>query len=213
VLDQSAIPNDPNESLAYIVGTSGSTVSLDVAQVFTPSISGTLSSISVALSQSGPTQPLVVDIRSAPGDDPQTANSPVYGSVMVQASQVPKASGSFTNVSYTSISFSQFDIPVTAGVPLAIVMRCSEVTSDPFNNLWYWGASNQGHQIYSGGITWTRTGGTTGAWNSTAVFSTTVTDQGFEEFVSVPEPSCLIIFAAGFIFGARRPRRRAIICS
>ena len=190
VLDQSADPGKPIH--AYIVETAGQHNGQDVAQTFVPAVSGVLSSIDVLIDQVGSNQqPVTVDVRSAPGGTPQVADVPVLGSVDLAPSQIPVLSQAFqNNPTWTSVDFSSADIPVTAGVPLAIVLRSEEDSPGGYQ----WFCSNQGDNIYASGSSWIRPGETTDAWAAKDT-QNIATDQGFHDYVSVPEPSDIVSVA------------------
>lgn len=175
----------PSDS-AREVGTSGRTVANDVAQTFVPTISGTLSRVGVKASAGGaPSLPLIMDIRTAPGGIPDQSNSSVLGSILVVPSSLPPA---FDTQTWTYVDFSSFNIPVSAGTPMTLVLRSNQPYSFPPTRGYLWFASSQGQNIYPAGGTWTRGGGSL-EWE----YSAAETDLSFQQFVVVPEPSAAVL--------------------
>ena len=169
--------------------TAGATGPFDQAQTFTVGVSGILDRIDVLIEHfhfAGFTGDLLFDIRPTVGGVPTESNTVVLASGTASPASVPTSFGFF------SFDVRSFDVPVTPGEQLAIVLR------SPLGTYSWEGQANSpyrgGDIFFRNGfdfLTWTSSGAENGSLSNAAF--------GFREFVdvpstAVPEPTSLTLF-------------------
>jgi hypothetical protein len=167
--------------------------SVDKAQTFTVGITGELSRVSLSIFQNGlETEPLLFDLRTTAGGFPIQSNS---GPGVLAEITLP-AAGILPVPSFVDINLTAFDIPVSDGEVLALVLRSNADSIAPGHGYeWSTGFTN----LYPRGESFFRTPGNGWSVNSIAA------SQGFETFVDVvPEPSGLMLLIIGGFLGLMR---------
>jgi probable HAF family extracellular repeat protein len=201
VLDQA---ND--EAVTDVISFSEINIPYDFAQTFTVGLSGQLSRIELDVwRKSVTTQNLRVDIRRTVAGTPVASDSQALGVVTLPPSAVPiEPIHSFPYVpQFTSIDFSSFNIQVHSGDVLAIALHCD--ATDYYHG-YLWHTSNQGVDNYPRGTEFGRYNG--GAWYAPQY------DCAFHTFVTVPEPSMIVLLLAGALASiavAWRKMKRGVV--
>ncbi len=156
------------------------------AQTFTVGLTGHLASVDVmiALTTIDQNSDFVFDVRPTSGGIPQ-GDSSALASITVSGSTVP------TSNSFVTMDLSSFDIPVHAGDLLAIVITPKTLQGSIQWEGWF------SSSLYSGGMALSRD--VFGIDPNPAWGATTPTDFYFQTFVSVPEPSSLMLAAFGLV--------------
>ncbi len=168
---------------------------IDLAQTFTVGIAGTLTSVETLIRREAPTTAdLLFDIRTTAGGVPTEpdAGVNVLAQLTAPAASIPTTSG------FVSFDVSAFNIAVTPGEVLAIVLQ-----STGANPAYLWsGTSTDG---YGGGATYRRFLSSDPTWATTGAAS----DLAFRTFVeptAAPEPTTVTLL--GLALGAVWTRRR-----
>jgi len=191
VLDQSSVvPNNPR-STAY--GNINSTTLW--AESFTVGLSGTLTSVSVqAVSGTSDVQGMTLEVRPMVGGFPTSwTTAPLASASLPPTAFVTIFSGQHPFVDF---DISSFDVIVHTGDQLAVDLRTTDPGDLPTHD-YGWQKTDVDYDdpsnIYAGGIPFVSLNGS--SWTS---YNSTE-DLGFATYVTVPEPSSLMLATAAIL--------------
>jgi hypothetical protein len=194
VVDQSNVPTKfTGAAFAF-----GSPFPQYEAQTFTVGVTGTLDHINLPIFENGTAGNLFVEIWPTSGGSPAAGTTSSIVSVQFLHGTLPTDQ---STTPYTSVDFSSFQLAVTQGEALAIVLRTD--TQGQYG--WQFGAPT-----YTGGDPYYQDLAGWHAWSSTGSPSF---DFAFQTYVATPEPSSLGLGGVGSLlalvvgWGRRRLRR------
>jgi hypothetical protein len=152
-----------------------------LAQTFTPSIGGQLSSIEVYVGYRGSSYPWKLSVVD-------TVNSAPSGLMLCSATT------SYQNVGWASLSFQTANVNLVAGHLYGIIIEGQE-PDWLLASKWY---TRYDVDPYAGGASWRRPAG--GGWNyDNGMNSGSVADRMFHTYMVVPEPSGLVLLGTAGI--------------
>jgi hypothetical protein len=169
---------------------------VDGGQTFTVGLSGILSHVEITLGFNTTRNGLILDLRPTIGGVPLDSDASAFASVFIPSSSIPTGFPDFVNV-----DFSPFNIPVTPGEQLALVLRGAIRGVDDGQVNW---RGDKGDP-YLLGAAFFRTN--VAPWSQACGFGACDipgerADLGFKTFVApivvpIPEPNAVILFVTG----------------